>query len=334
MQFGHASVLIDRRRGQVREDMGLWFLPFVPMIPCRRKRHAFSSLRSVCLEPRVPNLPSSRLPCGVRLGLEGGAFIEVADCRDLAEGRRLAEEIAAFAGVPLVDSTGADAVRRKPSELDLPLVFRSPDRVRSPIQAEPPTQPVAGIKLEGGRAVAFLPAPPFKPGRWFRAFLLCLLLGVIGIGFRHPAPERPSTPLVLEASPQEAPPPSLWPWRLQVAIYLGVWGALVVGLAAGGISALVLVGKFLRRSPALLLESGPEGVGLTSRYLGLRRSRFVAAARLEELRVEGSDTRGWVLLVVSDDRVLKFGWGLRKFELDYVRALVWNTLIAPPSALS
>jgi hypothetical protein len=251
----------------------------------------------------------------------------VAESRSLLHGRRLAEEIAAFAGVALADES---AGRREAGELDVPLICRWREGRVAPPRADRPTRPAAVYAEEEGRFTASVPRPSFSGGPWARCLLVGLVLACVGHRFDHPRPVAPVIPIVLEHDSGAPPPPSLWPWRLSALRWHVVQSAWWVGTLGAPLAALALAGAFFLRRPARRLEASPAGVAVSWRYLFLGRRRFIPTAELEELRVDGGK-RNWAVTAVSDRRLLRFGRGLPRNEVDYICSQVWGALGDPPS---
>jgi hypothetical protein len=323
MQFLRTSVRLDRPRGEVIQSTGLKFLPFLPLLPVKKRdRVPLKELHRVLLEAQSgKNLRAYR----VSLQLGSNRYVQVADCSGFRQGRALAEELAAFAAVPMKDATGLVASERSADELDRPLILR-PDSV--PAAATAPSSLVAEVSEEPDRFIAVRHQRPFECRRWGAILLTSVALLVIGLQFGHDAPMRPHVPVRAEYSAGDPPPPSLWPWRFGMLLYWLVESARGIGLAGTALCALVLLGFLCFRSPARRLEASREGLRLTSRKFGLSWTRRLPVSELEELRVDGSDQLGWKLKAISDARILEFG-GLPRAELDYLCFRVWQSIRRP-----
>lgn len=322
MQFGRTSVLVDRNRGEIVETTGLKFLPFVPILPFgKRKRVPLAEVRHVLLNGGTWR--SGRFPCKVQFGIKDRPSLQIADCRDFLHGRALAEEVSRFTGFSVWDSTGGDPRQRPADQLDIPLVAR-PNA--APPAVGKPSSTFTEISGEPGRLVATTRQRPFRRGWWGAILLLAIGLVIVGTRVRYDPPARPKILLHVEYSPSDPPPPSLWPWRFGSALHWVLQGARIGGLVTAPISILALLILFFGRAPGRRLEASRDGVALTSRYLGITWRRFIPSAELEELRVDGSEHRGWILRAVSDARILKFGWGLPREELGWLCFRVWQAL--------
>lgn len=321
MQFGRTGIVFDKHRSEVRTITGLLFLPFLPMLPFKRRIHPLEKVKLVTLVPHG-QMVRGRIPCKVKVEITGAGAVDVADCRDITAGRRVAEEVAGFLNVALEDSTGSEPSRRAPGELDVPLVCRKD--AAAPPEVPRPADCAAQVRIEPGRVVAHLPAPPFKPLRPAAALLLSGLLFAAGTEFDHKRPVKPQYTPNVEYSPNDPPPPSLWPWRIQETRYWLTRAAPVVGALGAVVSFLILLGLLFLRRPSRTLHATNREIALISRYLGIPRRRTIRIDDLEELRVEGDPKQAWQLSAISDARILRFGTGLPRRELDYLCALVWN----------
>jgi hypothetical protein len=321
LQFLRSSVLLDRIRGEVVEVTGLKILPYVPMLPMKKQVVPMAKIQAVVLRIGKRNSGTQ-----VSLTLADNTPLEVADCRGLLEGRSLAEEVAAFASLPMKDETGAEPRTREPSQLDIPLVLRSD---AAPPPAAPPAARTAEyLETPDHITVTTRPAPMLV-GRGLAILLVMVALLAIGLRLHHDEPHRPTIPMRAEYSAGDPPPPSLWPWRVGVALYWIVESARGIGMVATPLAILIILVQFFARSPVRRLEVSRDGVELTSHYLGIPRRRRIPTDRLEELRIDGSDREGWVLTAISDAQVIHFGRRLPKAELAYLAGRIWQTLKGP-----
>jgi hypothetical protein len=317
LQFGRTTVVIDKRKGAAIETFGLKLLPWIPLVPLgKRRRFPIPSFESIRLDSPVPSR-RGRLGCKVLLfGKDPGA-IKLAECVDLGPARRLAEELSDMLALPIEDRTGSAPGRRSPEELDLPLMLRP----HGAPPVEPPASTIAQYSVTESRFTATLARPPFRPLKWPLLLLLCILFVALGAALDLDRPSRPEIPERVEFSPNDPPPPSLWPWRVQLTLFWISRIAPVLGWVGGALSVLVMACRFLFRRPNRALIASSDGIRLDSNYFFVRWSRSIPAVELEELRVDGSEEMGWVLAAVSDRRIIRFGHGLTRDELAYARDL-------------
>ena len=79
----------------------------------------------------------------------------------------------------------------------------------------------------------------------------------------------------------------------------------------------VLVERVRLAFSASDVTAGPDGLRIErGRVIG-RSTDFIAASQLKELRLESEDVL--LLAAVSDDRIVRFGRGLSRAELTWIR---------------
>jgi len=319
--LGRRATVLDRHRREVCELRGV-ALPLLPIVPVMRRRHAWASFREVVLrlERRPSGKDRSTEVYAVSLARGGGTAVLVADALRFLSGRRLAEQVASFAELPLRDETSAEHVVRRPEALDLPLADRELAADAEP--RLPPSWQVVRDDAAGWEAQ--LPVPPFV--HW-RKLGQAALLATMALGMwqaRPPDPGPPPRPAVAEVPSPDWRPPSLWPWRIQKAqrqLLAGAGGVC-------GVTALVLVLVWLR-----YLASWPRACRVLVAAAGLeverrgplgRRCRRFGRDELEELRL--SSRRGsFGLTAISDRKVMHFAEGLQERDARQLRAaLVWQ----------
>jgi hypothetical protein len=199
--FGRVGVDIDRSAGTVTTSWGLFF----PLFP---SDHRLERFRAVLLDFQVRTCGKSKIHEYIVVLSDGKDQVKVGRGSDYAPMRTVAEEIARFIELPLLDvSDGSGRV------IDLRPVVRRTEAAAYRSAPSLPMQPAAGtlqFEKHGDQATVQLPTTGIG---CFVFFLLFVFMVVVGLGF-----------LGVECK---------WNWKV-MAIYGGISALIlsILGLAA------------------------------------------------------------------------------------------------------
>jgi hypothetical protein len=253
--------------------------------------------------------------------LDGESSFPVIEFVDELAARHLAEELARFLGLAIVDSASGTPLRREAATLDQPLTERA-RRLGLPASVPPPPD---GMRLtcaiDDGRLTFTAPREPFDP--FLLAYLvapilfsltvyICLYHGQLSAGL---APEQ-SAPVL----------------RGMVLI-LGL--PLVFGLV--GLRAAIYTGGSL--------EVAADGLRVRTRGGSFFGPAFLPVNELDEVRV-GKAAAQWriklgdwsvrsdpdaevlELQLIGKQRIVRFGRGRSRAELEWARDIILQALAA------
>ena len=313
--LGRKAVMLDRKKGEVVQYGGVALI-LMPMLPLAWKRTPLASFQRVTLDRYY----SIRL-CGAASG-----DILVVKVFNELRAREIAEKVALFAGLPLVDETSAQAVTREPGRLDEPLAEKARRTGEADATPAKPMQAKGAYAQEGPEAVFRIAAPPFAAGWAVKALLACMAMIALSCAFAPPYPPKPAWTPPVEAPLQPVEEPSLWPWRLSVASYYLLTASLYLGAAGVLIALLAFLILEEQRPYGYEVRADPQGLRVHVRWLGLSWTHALPSGELEELRVEKDPRFETRLAAISDRKIVRFAHGLTEGEARYLRAFLVKAL--------
>lgn len=290
LAFGRRTLRVDLSHSQVTRR---WTWLGIPVHTATERLSDVVSVALVKVVTRSSNNSGSSTSFRVRLK-DGSAAdgLEVASHATLMAARLDAEKAARLAGVPLIDETDGSPTVREPGELDQSVLER--DTSSGTSRPRTPPDSVITPSWEAGGATFALPP---------------MLVVIIGGG-------------LLAAVP--------------IAMVVGFWWFF--WRDAGGQSAEGFVGQIFDHLPLLFVglfvlqamfagwRRGALGTTVAVGADGLKAAgRRIPASELEELHVM---RRGrWTHILARSDRTqLRFGYGLPRAELEYLRESILYAL--------
>jgi len=311
--FGRKGVVIDRAQGVVTAWWGL-------LVPFRRRQHPLSEFHRVTVRREVRGSQKHRRTVfPVRLVGSGEARVEV-DARGLPDAaRRLGEDVAKFAQLPLSDSSLGEEVVREVAELDESVRERWERTGERPEVAEAPEGARSRQTVVGDALEFELPPPGLR--QWH----------IVGLAIGLGIPVVAYFAFIQRLLTGDA----LSPW-----LKLAVGGGLIV--VAMVLPVVVSVGMVVRRVfRGALLAVSPAELRVVWRGLMWDRSTAIPADELEELQIVREDmldvggevtggkrAQRFVILARSDTARAAFGAGLAREELEWIRGVAANVVSA------
>jgi hypothetical protein len=290
--FGRSGLVFDKSRRTVTR----WYGLLVPMWSNVQESAAFRDV-SITQETRTRRSKhGTRTYTVFPVRLTGGGKFDIAEPKDAAEARRIAEEIAKFLNLGVTDSSGGQTVRREAGTLDISLR----DRLRrGGTEAKAPPRPPGAraiVRHERTGVRIEVPPPPLN-----LALLLPLVAGLVFavfVGFIF------LLPLLCDS---QAP--------VGVKLFFGLFIGGIFMVLPVGTGAFQLLSQ-LKRSA--VVEADPTLFRVTTQGLLRARTVEMRTAELEELRLDGR--RGaFALAAISDRQIARFGEGLSHEEQEYLR---------------
>ncbi len=150
--FGRYGIVIDRNARQVTTWYGL-------LVPMKSTQHPLGVIDEVRITKEIRRSDkSTRTVYPVRLA--GGAQpIDINETTDYGDSRQLAEQLATFLDLPVVDRSSGQAVRREAAELDLSLRDRIAQKGEPITWPEPPTGMRSSYEVIDDAVRIHIPAP-------------------------------------------------------------------------------------------------------------------------------------------------------------------------------
>ena len=310
MIFGRAGVSIDKRMGQVNQWWGLLF-------PLKTNLYNLADIQQVSISKKIRRSKNSSYTV-YPVCLKGATVqIDIEEPQAYGEARRCAENLAKFTGLPLADSTSGQEVIRDPDRLDESIR----EKVRRTGAREIPSAPAnmkTSYSIDGQEIQLDIP-----PSGWHPIFFIPILLGLgiaafIYFSAVHGLLHDSKAPL---------------PFKL--------FGGLFIILPLIGVVMPAL--KLATRRYTVLVS--PQKLTLESRWALGKSIQTMAAEEIEELQLsqgplpeEAKETPvpkilfeimgSGNILVRSDKTTLTFGKGLDRQELEWLLALIENTISA------
>ncbi len=239
----------------------------------------------------------------VRLNAEGSKNLDVDIKRNERDARRLAEEIARFISISIIDLTHGKNVVREASTLDESLRQQFA-RTKQEIRIEAPPAAMRSTFTTVGDRITFLIPPEKFDSELFFALLIPigLLAGfgtwaLLGFGTENQFPVR----------------------SIPVTILTSLCFLLPI---------VSLVGYIIsRRSLGGTVEASPNELRLTCKRLIGYRTKVISSGDLQDLRIETLPTRRTaparhLLEADSKKEFVLFAYGLPRQELEWIRAAI------------
>lgn len=299
--FGRTGITFDKAAKTVTRWYGLLF----PMWTKVEQLEQYAAVQ-ITQETRKSSSKSSTTYTvyPVRLATSGDDTYDISEPREEMEARKLAEEIAKFLDLDILDSTSGAPVRRERGTLDESLR----DRLQRTGEAADISAPPPGMRsqysAEGNTIVFEIPPPPLNP---------VLILPVIGaIAFSSIAGYMFLGPLL---SDPKAPAQMKW-------IFGGFFGLFFVLVPVGATLGALIAGVTRRAR----IEADAGSLRVTRKGLLFSRTMTIPGEELEELRLETTAKRQ--LAAMSDRRTERFGEGLSEPELEWMRAVILKAIAA------
>lgn len=319
--LGRKAVMLNRTKNEALQSGGIGLL-FLPILPLARKRRPLRDFKKVTLseEPRRSN-KSSYSVFAIRLQGENSESFLVVEASSELRARNLAEEVAAFTGLPMEDTTGNDPLLKDADKLDEPLGERALRTGLAVNLPSPPKRLVATYGQEDGSLQVTIARPPFNASLSLKSLLLCAVLAAACYHYLPKYPEHPYLHAPVEGNIEDLP--SLWPYRIEASAYYIVHGGMYLSAVCAGISMLVLIFQEATRPYGYRIRAGAGGLEVRRSWLIFRRRFSFTRTALEDLRLEqGPGGEGHRLAAISDRRILRFAESLPKDELAYLRKLI------------
>jgi len=316
--FGRGGIVFDKADRTVTTWWGILF------VPLRSKIYQLAEFHAVRLNrEKRSSKNATHIVYPIRLAKAKGE-LTICEEQDELKGRAQAEEIAKFIGFDLVDSTGGLVDVRDAATLGESLrVQTQHSETEVKIDAPPPN--MRATFTAQGNQVSFDLPPPRLTG--------CLLAPLLGMGlvftiglfvFFIPLLNGRNTPTHVK-------------W-----LFGFFFGVLFVLLPLLSILGAVLA-KVRRKIP---VAADPSVLRLATQQLLLTKTEEIAGADLEELRLETSSGQielssalaslrpakagepggPYVLAALSNKKILRFGEGLPREELEWIRQVLLKAL--------
>ncbi len=290
--FGRHESIVDRAAGTAT---GRWKLGPLPLGATPSPLVAYDR---VAIRREVRRAKNSSYHV-YAVKLQGsGAILAVDEPRDPLKARRIAEDLARFLGLDLHDaSEGGETVVRTAAELDMSIRERM--RGQLPEIGSPGRSPRATIvPIAEGFLVDL---PPSNNRMAIAGSVVAGFAGVVFIGLFF-------GDLLFDEAIAAAP----------ASVQL-VFGSCALALLAGVLAPTVLAVR--QERTRVLLEATPRGLRVAESSLGLTRQFAVRGDVIEE--IEATDK---AIVVRSDERIYRFGRGLKFKELAHLRARILHAL--------
>jgi hypothetical protein len=285
--FGRGEIIFDKSTVTT-----WWGFLLLPLRTNSRELAAFNAA-SLSRETRIKFIGSKYNVFAIRIIGANGDKLNVCDELDELKARVMVEEIAKFTGLKLLDSTGGVLGVREAPMLGKSLreqVQNSTEELN--INAPPPK--MRSIFTVQGNQVAFkLPPPPFS-----RRVLATILGGTV-------------TFLIIIN---------------KRAFPISTQGKWVLCLSLGLLELLIVLGAILRQAhQKITVSADPDHLCLTTKIFLLNKTEEIAGKDLAELRLENHAGQN-NLAALSSKKILRFGYGLPREELEWIRQVLLKAL--------
>ena len=295
--FGRSGLVFDRNTKTVKRWYGLLF-------PMWSRSYDIKLFQEVNLGKEVRRSKNSTYTVyPVRLTGPKASPLDVSQPRNEQEARRLAEEIAKFINLDMVSGLGGVALWREAGTMDESL----PDRLRRSGRDVDISAPPEGLRARfsaRGNAVFFtIPPPPFSAALLAPIGCTGVFAVFVGLTFLWPM-------LADKKMPAEA--------RLIFGAFLGIFFIFLP--LATAIGAAVS-----RLKSGSLVEVDSYSLRVTSKGALFSKHAEIPSQELEELQLE--ENKGeYCLAAVSDKQLVRFGAGLSRVELEWIRDVTLKAL--------
>lgn len=291
--FGRSGFDFDRRAKTVREWWGL-------LIPMSTKLRAFSEFNDVRITREIrKNKNSTYYVYQVSLTFSGNNPLKIHAYQETHQSRALAEEIAKFAELPLVEVVEGVEHRREAKELDESLRDKAARTGKSVELTAPPAVMRSRYEVEGNRVRFFIPSPPFNPLHIAPVGCIAVVAGIFALTFLIQIFNDPSLP------------------AQEKLFYVLAIGTIFVVVPVAG----VLVTTLSQSKKSWVVTASPDELHVATLGLLAAREISIPAGKLEELRVE-IHAKGTQIVAVSDEIRLLFADGLQQEEAEWIMKVI------------
>jgi hypothetical protein len=290
--LGRGGIIFEKTARTVTTWWGLLF-PFKSTV---RNLSEFVAVTISREERRSKN--GTYIVYPIRLKAKAGKDVDIDTSQNEQAARQTAEEVAKFIDFGIVDSSSGERVERDAGKLDESLRERMARKHQEVSIDAPPQGMRSTYSAEGDRVTFEIPPPGFN----FASLLPIGCMGAFALWVFYGA--------LTSAT-------STFPRWAVIAVILGIF--VLVPLLG------VLISTFSNRG--CTVEASPDGLRMTSKGAFFNRTRVISSDDLEELRVKSSTPRnasaiGPCLEAVSDKQFARFGNGLPREELEWIRAVI------------
>ena len=319
LMLGRAGIIIDKRHGTVTKWWGI-------LVRCSQKVRPLADFKDVALSKEIRRSKTSTYTVyPVRLERDGKDRINIGETRDYPKSRAVAEQVAAFVELPVVDSSTGTEVRRQADQLDVSL--RDQLKTQGTLELpEPPAAMRSQIRQRNSTVMIEIPPPAFNP-----AFFG--VIAVVGVGVVI----GPVVMFLIFAAQGDGGPPLLF---LLIFFVIMVLVPLSVGFR--------LVKS---RGPTRVYISPTGGIRTERKKFGGLAKQEIPANELEELVLNAPSSAlrsstcqevqvppfvasilkslgqgGGSLTARSDTMTLTFGGGLDEEELAYLHGVICQVI--------
>jgi len=297
--FGRSGLLFDKNTKTVRRWYGLLF-------PMWSRSYDIKLFQEVSLSKEVRrNKNSTYTVYPVRLAGAKASPLDICQPQDELQARKLAEEIAKFINCDMVSGLGGVTLRREAGTLDESLRERLKRTTKDVDITVPPEGLRAQFSARGNAVFFTIPPPPFSAALLVPIGCGGIFAVFVGLTFLWPM-------LADKTMPAET--------RLLFGAFLGIFFIFLP--LATAIGAAV---SRLKRTT--LVEVDSYSLRVTNQGALFRKHVEIPSGELEELQLEEIQGR-YCLAAVSDKLLARFGDGLSRPELEWIRDVALKALTA------
>jgi hypothetical protein len=291
--FGRSGTDFNRRDKTIRDWTGLLF-------PMFSKLHGFSEYNDVRITREVrKNKNSTYYVYQVSLTFSGSNPLKIHAHQETHDSRKLAEEIAKFVELPLVEIIDGVEHRREAGQLDESLRDQAARTGQLVELTAPPHTMRTRYEAEGNRVRFHIPPPPFNILYVAPVGCVSVVTGIFAFTFIAQIYNDPNLP------------------AQEKLIYCSVIGIIFVVLPVVG----TLSGALAQLKKSWVITAGPDELLVVTKGLLSSREISIPAKKIEELRVEVK-ARDCQIVAVSDDLRLVFAEGLRREEAEWIMQVI------------
>lgn len=300
--FGRSGFDFDKRAGLVKEWWGLLFIPLFS------KQHALNTFNEVRIRRAVrKNKNSSYYVYEVMLCHGGNAEkgVKIHAPTEMHDARKLAEEIAKFVELPLLDGSSDEVVRREHDQLDASLKEQIEQSGKSVDLSAPPEGMRSTYEAQGNAVHFHIPPPVPSLARFLPVGCATIFAGIF-------ASTMFADLMSSSASPSEK------------LIMGGVVGFFFIVLPIGG----TLLGGMSYSRRRWDVVASPQELRVKAHGLFGGRETTIPAGKLEELRLETTKRGECSIAAISDEVRTNFGEGLSQPEAQWIIQVIKRAVTA------